>query len=108
MRELLRAEEVLDQLTERALDLIHRSLAAENLASTALNPERNRPTPRFLLGCAQHDTRPERARSIVNLRLRQIEQVFTLNITRTHIVTYGEPSQFAPRIDHQRQFGFRH
>ena len=44
----------------------------------------------------------------VNLRLRQIQQVFAFDVARTHVVADRVADDFAMAIDDERQFGFGH
>ena len=52
--------------------------------------------------------RPDRARTLVDLRLRQVERVLALDVARTHVVADGVADDLPRRRDDQRQFRLGH
>ena len=66
------------------------------------------PVARLVLAGADDHPRPDRAGAVVNLRLRQIEQIFPLDVARTHVIADGVADDLAARVDDQRQLRLRH
>src|SRR5581483_10131117 len=101
MREAVVPKKIADQLLKLALDLRQSRAAAEGRLSFPLNFKAD--------GCAlrqrllrKQNRRPNRAASVIDFRLRQIQRVLAFNIPRAHIVSDGVPDNLTRRIRQQR------
>ena len=55
-----------------------------------------------------HDRGAERARGLVDLRLRQVERVLALDRPAGHVVAGHVAEQLAGGVEHEAELGLRH
>ena len=108
MRELLAAEEVADEFLEPALDLGDVDLAVEHGRAAARDGDLDGPGAGGGFGHAGGDPRADGAGAVVDLGLREVEEVFALDVARAHVVADGEAGEFAAGIEHEGQLGLGH
>ena len=99
--------QVVGQLVERALDLRRARLARERRAAAARDLEGDRQILQPV-GVADVDAGTDRARAVVDLRLRQVERVVALDVARRDVVADGVADDLAGAVDHQRQLRLGH
>src|SRR5919112_4808562 len=95
------------KLLERALHLRHIYLVLEN---------DDIPTPdahgdaeaQHRIRSRENDAWPQRARTVVDLGLGEIQRILTLNIARRDIVAGGIADDLHPAVDDQNEFGLGH
>src|SRR5262245_43369605 len=89
-RELLAAEEILDEFGEGPLDLINLRLTFKYYPSLAFDLETNTPVARVVFRQPNDNTGSHGTGAGIDLGLRQIEHVLAFDISRTHVVANGE------------------
>ena len=100
--------QVVDQFLQRALDPRRACLAGEDRRGRPAAPRDRSTGSRSAVGVAQRNPGTERARSVVDLGLRQVERVLALDVPRGDVVAGAEPDDLASRVDHQRELRLRH
>ena len=106
--EHLRLKHEVPQLIEAALDLVHADRPLEDGLAVAPDLHADVPFARLRLCGADAHPRADGAGAVVHLGLRQVEQVFTLDVARAHVVANGTAGDVTTRIHHQHQFRLRH
>ena len=101
------AEQILDKSRWCALQLGERSVGGKCSRAAAHNLKTNRRRGRQRLRRDEH-AGPERATAVVDLGLRQIERILSLDIARAHVVADGVADDLAAIVDEQRQLRLGH
>src|SRR5207247_1921555 len=107
MRELVLAEEPIDELPRAAPHTRRRGLAAENGLTAAGYCQLDRQV-RWVDILSRNDHRAEGTRAHIHFRLRQVERIRALDITRGHVVADGVAEDSAIRRCYDRQLRLRH
>src|SRR5205085_5516210 len=107
MRKTAAVVKIFDQFFRLAFHLLQGSRTRERgfAVTTDLDPDFG--------GCGQglvrdQQARSERATAVVDFGLWQIERIFALDISGTHVVSDRVAGNFAARADKQHQLWFRH
>src|SRR6185436_14984481 len=95
-------EQEVGQLVQRALDLRRPRLARERDAARARDLQGDRQIAQAIR-VADVDAGADRARAVVDLRLRQVERVVALDVARRHVVADGVTDDLTGAVDDQRQ-----
>ena len=91
------------------LMLPSRRLSGEHAASPSrMIVMRTVHVARFGFRDAEANPRPERARAVVDLRLRQIQEVLAFDVARAHVVADRAADDLPARVDHERKLRLRH
>lgn len=106
VRKGLATVKVADQFFKGTFDLIYSGLSLEDDPTSTIDLQRNGPGPRHRLCGADHNARPDRAGVVIDFGLRQVKQIFPLDITRAHVVADSVANDGALGIDDQGQFRF--
>src|SRR5664279_3882768 len=106
--EYLAAKEKTGQLLEAPFHVSDRRLAGESNGPAPPDREPDAPGARGRLGSSHGDPRAERAGPVVDLGLREIQEILPLDVPRTHVVADGVADDRSAGIQHEGQFRLRH
>src|SRR5690606_3130455 len=101
------AEQVAGQFLQTALDLRGAGIAAKHLAAAAQDRQGDRQVGHGLR-LAQADGRADRAGTVVDLGLRQVQRVLALDAARGHVVADGVAADGPGAVQHQYQLRLGH
>src|SRR5690606_17534582 len=101
------ATQIARQVAERALHLRAPRLPLEHGFAAALDAQADRDVPERIFG-ADEDRRADRAAAIIDLRLRQVERVFALDVARRHVVARAVTDDLHVPVQHQRELRLWH
>ena len=104
----LRPAEISGELLETALDIAEASFSGEYRCASSRDRAADRPLSRVGFCHAEPDPRTQRARAIVDLGLRQIQQVLAFDVARAHVVADRAADDAPARVDHERKLRLRH